>query len=357
MKFTDFSKKLISWYQRNYRTLPWRESSDPYFIWLSEIILQQTRVNQGLPYYEKFVSSFPTINDLAVADENRVLRLWQGLGYYSRARNLLKCARIVVKEHDGLFPNNYTDLLKLPGIGKYTAAAIASIAYKQPVAVVDGNVYRVLSRVFGLDKDISESSALEYFKKLSEELISEEHPDLYNQALMEHGATICLPVNPKCDICIFRNECYAFETKSQERLPVKTKKVKVRERRFFYVLFYNDNGCLMKKRNTKDIWAEMYDLLWIETADFENHLNLSEKIDPNILNESREIYFSPVIKHALSHQRLETSFVKVFLDVLPESLTLHDQRLSYFSWSEVTNLPKPVLVNNYLLKQSFIDQL
>jgi A/G-specific adenine glycosylase len=356
LKFQEFSEKLISWYKGNYRPLPWRNIRDPYKIWLSEIILQQTRVAQGLPYYKKFVEKYPSIHALASADEQEILRLWQGLGYYSRARNLLKCARQIVNSYNGKFPGSYCELLKLPGVGKYTAAAIASFAFGEKVAVVDGNVYRVLSRLFGIDKDISGSSAHEHFKNLSEQLIPEDQPGLYNQALMEYGATVCSPGLPECTPCIFNSLCYAYENKAQLNFPVKSKKVKVRDRRFFYVLMYNSSGCLMKQRTSKDIWAGMYDLLWIDTQNLEDISAISEDGDiNNIMNDAEEIYNSASMKHILSHQRLETSFINIYVDKLPEAVIVKDQQLIFYSWETIASLPKPVLVNNYFKKRSFIS--
>lgn len=355
MKFQDFSEKLICWYKGNYRPLPWRDIRDPYKIWLSEIILQQTRVSQGLPYYGKFIKKYPSVYALASADEQEVLRLWQGLGYYSRARNLHKCSRQIVNNYNGRFPDNYSELLKLPGIGKYTAAAIASFSFGEKVAVVDGNVYRVLSRLFGIDKDISGSKAHEYFKDFSEQLIPGDQPDLFNQALMEFGATVCLPGLPDCTSCLFNSLCYAYENKLQLALPVKTKKVKVRKRKFFYVLLYNSNGCLMKKRKLDDIWAGMYDLLWIDTEDLEDFSSLSETEGVNnIVNDAQDIYHSATINHILSHQKLTTSFVNIYLEKLPEALMVKDQQLSFYSWEAINSLPKPVLVNNYLKECCFI---
>ena len=355
MKFNDFNEKLIYWYKGNYRSLPWRGIRDPYRIWLSEIILQQTRVNQGLPYYLKFIDKYPTINDLASASEQEVLRLWQGLGYYSRARNLMKAANKVTREYQGKFPDNYSELLKLPGIGKYTAAAIASFAFKEKVAVVDGNVYRVIARIFGVDMDISSSRAHEHFKGLSEQLIPDQNPDLYNQAIMELGATICTPRAPECHSCIFNSVCHAYEYGVQQNLPVKTGKVKVKDRKFYYLILYNNEGCLMKCRSQNDIWTGMYDFLWIDTANFDD-LNSITKMNglSNVLNDAGEIYNTTRIRHILSHQRLETGFVNIHIDQLPESLNVNGQQLTFFHWDDIPSLPKPVLVDNYLKSQSFI---
>lgn len=356
VKFQDFDKKLIHWYKSNYRRLPWRDTKDPYKIWLSEIILQQTRVAQGLPYYEKFIQNFPTIYDLAKAKDDDVLRVWQGLGYYSRARNLLKCARIVAFSMGGKFPESYEELKKLPGIGPYTAAALASFAFHKKVAVVDGNVFRVLSRVFGIKEDISKSATAEYFKDLSEKLMPEFEPDIYNQALMEFGATECLPKYPKCDLCTFSDMCYAFENKCPSMFPIKTSKIKTRNRRFFYVILHNNHGCLMKKRNSGDIWTDLYDFLWIDS---QNSHDLTEIIEDknlqHLVQEPLEIYQTDTVKHFLSHQKLEASFVHISMDLLPKNFNYKDQNMKFYSWDEVIKLPKPVLVNNYLIKMNLIN--
>src|SRR6185369_7763226 len=222
MRKDFFSSMIIDWYHANHRNLPWRATIDPYKIWLSEVMLQQTRVAQGLPYYERFVCSFPTVFDLAMATEQNVLRLWQGLGYYSRARNLHRCAKEVVEKFNGHFPNSFNELSKLPGIGDYTAAAIASIAFRQPVAVVDGNVYRVLARVFGIEKDITSGEGKKHFFSFANELINKERPDLFNQAVMEFGALHCVPKKPKCGECIFSKSCEANQRNLQAVLPIKS---------------------------------------------------------------------------------------------------------------------------------------
>ena len=259
-----FANKLISWYQDNQRDLPWRHTRDPYKIWLSEVILQQTRVSQGLPYYQSFVAHFPEVFDLANATEQQVLRLWQGLGYYSRGRNLLKCARMVVEELDGKFPNNYMQLLELPGIGEYTAAAIASIAFKEAVPVVDGNVFRVVSRVLGISDDIAVASSRKVFFNYSKQLMMDAPPDLYNQAVMEFGALHCTPKQPKCDSCPLSLTCYAFQNSRQHQFPVKSKKVKVRNRDFYYLVIKSGASYLLNKRASGDIWQGLYDFYLIE---------------------------------------------------------------------------------------------
>ena len=225
----NFSNSLLLWYLQNKRDLPWRNTTNPYPIWLSEIMLQQTRVAQGLPYFLAFTEAFPTILDLAKADEEQVLKLWQGLGYYSRARNMHKTAQIIAFELGGNFPNNYNDLIKLKGIGEYTAAAIASFAFNEVVPAVDGNVFRVLSRYFNIDTDIASSGAKKEFTALAKELIPNDNPALFNQAIMEFGALQCVPKNPNCESCIFNSSCAALQKKKVAELPVKSKKVKDRK--------------------------------------------------------------------------------------------------------------------------------
>ena len=350
MKFRDFSKNLIDWYKRNYRPLPWRSTRDPYKIWLSEIILQQTRVVQGFPYYEKFISRYPTLKDLAQAPDDEVMRLWQGLGYYSRARNLLKCARKVVVEHNGRFPESYEDLKKLPGIGNYTAAAIASFAFKEKVAVVDGNVYRVLSRIFGLEQDISKSSSSAFFKNFSENYIPADEPDIYNQAIMEFGATHCVPRNPLCSTCIFTSYCFAFQHDRQDQFPVKSKKVKVRERSFYYLFLFNEKGGMLNQRGVKDIWAGLYDFLFVEAKSLQSLDELLEKVPElrNTLSTAVDVDMSGEVKHVLSHQKLKLKLITAQVHDLPEELLINGNRLKFYTWDEIDNLPKPILIANFL---------
>lgn len=341
-----FANQVIKWYEHHKRDLPWRHTKDPYKIWLSEIILQQTRVVQGMPYYENFVMQYPTVFDLAAASETEVLRLWQGLGYYSRARNLHTCAIMVVADYGGQFPDTYDELLKLKGIGKYTAAAIASFAFDRPNAVVDGNVYRVLSRVFGLEDDIASSQGAKVFEQKANELISHEQPASYNQGIMEFGAIQCTPANPACGLCPFSENCFAFNHSAQSRLPVKSKKIKVRSRYFNYVVFTDGEQFLMQARGAGDVWQGLYDF----------HLFESDKplITEELLGKLSEIGGNDIIlqdesgvyKHILTHQRIFAKFFKVqvadFSDVMRLTATLP------FSKEELMDLPKPKLILNYL---------
>ena len=252
----EFSKTLISWYLKNKRDLPWRNTIDPYKIWLSEIMLQQTRVAQGMPYYFKFIDTFPSVKNLADATEEDVLKLWQGLGYYSRARNLHATAKYISYELNGVFPNNYKDLKKLKGVGDYTASAIASICYKEPKAVLDGNVFRLLSRIYGIDLAINSSEGIKFFTNLSQELIDVKAPDTHNQAIMDFGAINCSPKKPLCESCVFSLGCIAYNSKLVSNLPVKIKKGVIKKRFFNYIIpLENSKYTILNKRLEKGIWA------------------------------------------------------------------------------------------------------
>ncbi|MBT3612637.1 MAG: A/G-specific adenine glycosylase, partial [Flavobacteriales bacterium] len=255
----NFSNKLIGWYQDNKRDLPWRNTVNPYHIWLSEIILQQTRVLQGTPCYLAFLKAFPTIEDLANAPEFKVLKMWQGLGYYSRARNLHQTAKYIVSEFNSVFPDNFKDLLTLKGVGDYTASAISSICFKESQAVVDGNVYRLLSRYFGKDTPIDASYALKEFKSLASDLMGNEDPGDFNQALMEFGALQCVPKNPVCSNCTFQNDCIAFNQNLISQLPFKKGKIKVTSKYFNYLVFVTPKKeTILTQRTAKGIWQQLY---------------------------------------------------------------------------------------------------
>jgi len=347
MRKEIFSKKIMDWYQANHRNLPWRKTTEPYKIWLSEIILQQTRVAQGLPYYERFVGAFPDVLDLAKAPVQKVLRLWQGLGYYTRARNLHRCAKLVVRDFEGHFPNSFEGLKKLPGIGPYTAAAIASIAFREPVGVVDGNVFRVLARIFGIDKDIASDAGKKYFFSLANELLDEAHPDIFNQAVMEFGALHCLPKNPKCDGCTFSKQCEANQKDLQSLLPVKHKKLKIRTRYFYYFIVRDKNKMLLKQRNGKDIWQGLYDFYLIETS---RRKKTAEVVKTDaILTKASILKESRVFRHLLSHQKLLVKFVELKLHSTKEmNLLARRSELKKFTKPEISNLPKPILIDRYL---------
>ena len=343
----DFSNSLLHWYLQNKRDLPWRNTTNPYPIWLSEIMLQQTRVAQGMPYFHAFMEAFPTVFDLAKADEEQVLKLWQGLGYYSRARNMHKTAQIIAFELNGNFPNNYTDLLKLKGVGEYTAAAIASFAFNEVVPVVDGNVFRVLARYFDVETDIASATAKKEFSNLAKELIPNDNPALFNQAIMEFGALQCVPKNPNCEICIFNSSCAALQKKKVSELPVKLKKTKVTNRFFNYLIFLdNYNNTIIKKRIDKGIWHNLYEFPVIESdeeLDFDLIVSKIEEKYSNLGIESVSKYNEVQIIHKLSHQKLHINFYKVdvMLEIVDE---IHLDTLK--------NYPFPIVIYNFIEKYS-----
>lgn len=347
----SFSNLLINWYNNNQRDLPWRDTSDPYKIWLSEIILQQTKVNQGLPYYNKFINEYPTVHDLANAKEDEVMRLWQGLGYYSRARNLHECAKSVVKDYKGKFPSNYEELLKLKGVGKYTAAAIASFAFGQVVPVVDGNVFRVLARYFGISDDISQPKTFNTFFNVAKELIPENQASTFNQAMMELGATICTPKKFECENCPLALDCHARIHHKQSELPVKKKKIKIRHRYLYYLIWKEGERLAMKKRGPKDIWQGLFDFDLIETKTPLTREDIYEKVNKQYeYNNAEVVEISEPIKHILSHQRLEAVFVELKSNNVS---ILSDNSLKYFTKQEIEELPKPRLIENYLTSKNF----
>lgn len=354
----DFSKKIVDWYLVNPRDLPWRKTKDPYRIWLSEVILQQTRVAQGLPYYMEFVRNFPNVKALAAASEDNVMRTWQGLGYYSRARNLHACAKVITSKYNGKFPKTQAELLALPGIGEYTAAAIASIAFGQPEAVVDGNVFRVLSRVFGIEDDISTSAGKKAFTIKAKELLDIDQPGIFNQAVMEFGALHCTPKSPNCTDCIFSAGCFAKKRQMQNLLPVKSKKVKVRTRYFTYFIITKGNKLAMKKRNGKDIWAGLYDFYLIEGK-------RTQRVEKMMKEDKALIQMEPYIniefksesfKHILTHQHIIARFVMLSMSPGFPAKKLYDALgVKLFTAPEIAFLPKPVLVSHFLTKKGILE--
>lgn len=340
----DFSKQLIKWYLQNKRDLPWRKTQNPYLIWLSEIILQQTRVAQGLPYYHSFTMAFPTVFDLANASEEQVLKLWQGLGYYSRARNLHQTAKFVAHDLKGVFPNKYESLLQLKGVGDYTAAAIASFSFGEAVPVVDGNVYRVLSRIFEVETDISNTAAKKEFQELAFELMPKNNPAIFNQAIMEFGALQCVPKSPNCDICVFNTKCLALKNNKVGALPVKTKKTKVVNRFFNYLIFEDEIAhTQIQKRSAKGIWHNLYEFPLLET---QSNISLDEVIQQTYEYYKDKFEIITVenlqgapINHKLSHQNLSIQFWKVKVKGL---LT------NGLSFSEVKKFPFPVVIFKFI---------
>ncbi|MFC4723115.1 A/G-specific adenine glycosylase [Geojedonia litorea] len=340
----NFSKTLTNWYSIYKRDLPWRNTKNPYNVWLSEIILQQTQINQGLPYYLAFIDEYPTVFDLANANETEVLKLWQGLGYYSRARNLHTTANFIVNEFDGKFPKTYKELLQLKGVGDYTASAIASICYDEPTAVVDGNVYRVLARFFGIDTPINSTRGIKEFKALATSLIDKKNPGDYNQAIMEFGARQCKPKNPDCTVCPLKGSCYALHHSKIETLPLKLKKTKVSTKYFNFLVFISaDKRTLFQKRTGNGIWKNLYQFPLVETKSeltpeqFKNSPKVASILKGIAFEFS--LYNTTDIVHKLSHQHLHTKFWIVEVNSLPEKGILY---------RDLQNYPTPVLINNFI---------
>jgi len=350
----DFGDRLLAWYARSKRSLPWRNIHDPYRIWLSEIILQQTRVNQGMAYYQRFLEAFPDVFTLARASVNEVYNLWQGLGYYNRADNLMKTAKIVATQYNGYFPEDFETLKTLPGIGDYTAAAIASLAFGKPHVVVDGNVYRVLSRIFGLETPINTGKGKKEFTALAQELMAGYPPAEFNQALMEFGALHCLPRQPGCGTCVFGDICFARSVGRQGDFPVKKKKPAVGQRIYYYfVMRLEQNGktfLYIRKRTDRDIWRNLYDFPSIETA-----TPLNEPLDSLAKAQKaglfKDVSFtvgtpSPVYRQQLTHLKVSAFFIPVFLQKpLPDETK---NSLSLVQLNQLSNFPVPRLIARYL---------
>ena len=343
-----FSKTLIHWYLQNKRDLPWRRTKNPYFVWLSEIILQQTKVAQGLSYYIKFTETFPTVASLANAEQETVLKMWQGLGYYSRARNLHHTAKIIDTQYNGKFPSTYNAIISLKGIGDYTASAIASICFNRPNAVVDGNVYRVLSRFFGVKTPINTSQGIKEFKALAQTLIDVSQPGNYNQAIMDFGAIQCKPKNPLCTTCPLADSCIGFQKNWVKELPVKDKKIKIKKRYFNYLVLKTKNHkTILKTRKRKDIWQGLYEFPLIESTKIITHKDLivSKQFTNLFLEETTITLFNKKeIVHKLSHQHLYTQFWII---------ETKQHAMATINWQEITSYPVPVLIANFLQQFPF----
>lgn len=341
------ARKLIKWYYEHRRDLPWRNTRDPYKIWLSEIILQQTRVAQGLPYYLKFEEAFPTVFDLAKAPEQKVMKLWQGLGYYSRARNLHAASKQIVKEHKGVFPTEYNDLKKLKGVGDYTAAAISSFCFNKPHAVVDGNVFRVLARLNAIETPINSSLGKKQFTELANRLLNKKDPGTFNQAIMEFGARHCVPVNPDCGACIFKNDCAAVATGTVKKFPVKAGKTKVSTRYFEYFFISEKNKTYIEKRGAGDIWQNLYQLPLLEFEQQTARAGVLKKFKKEVLKASNTNFevkkISALKTHQLSHQKIMARFWQINIEkqaILPKYRQIDLKNLKKY--------PFPVLIGNHL---------
>ncbi|MBI9061418.1 MAG: A/G-specific adenine glycosylase [Marinilabiliaceae bacterium] len=340
----DFNKRLLNWYHSNRRSLPWRQTIDPYRIWISEIILQQTQVKQGLNYYQRFINHFPNVEKLAKADEDEVLKLWQGLGYYSRARNLHTAAKSILKLHNGQFPNTYIEILKLKGIGPYTAAAISSFAFNLPHAVVDGNVYRFLSRLFGISIAIDSTPGKKHFHNLAQELLNQKNPASHNQAIMEMGALQCKPFSPSCIDCPFTDRCVAFSTGRVEDFPVKEKRTKQRHRYFSYFYMVENNKLVICKRQGNDIWRNLYELPLLESP---KQLPV-KSLKASLNTDHHTLQLIDEKKHILSHQIIHTRFYRT--STLPDS-TGNKEQWMRVPIQELKQYAFPQLIVNFLNEQ------
>ena len=339
----EFSNYLKSWYLQNKRDLPWRETKDPFKIWLSEIILQQTRVEQGLAYFLRFINAYPKVENLANAEEEEVLKLWQGLGYYSRARNLHFSAQYIMEHFNGKFPSTYNEIIQLKGVSDYTASAIASICYNEPTAVVDGNVYRVLARYFGIYTAINSTKGIKEFKSLAQELLLKEDPGTFNQAIMEYGARMCTPQSPDCESCGLKNSCYAYLEGEVKSLPYKEKKIKIKKRYFNYLVIHTKDDCTELEKRTNGIWTGLYQFPLIETSKEINHNELIEHSEfhyrfRKVATHIKELPTSEK-PHKLSHQHIFSKFWLVEADKYPHAT---------ISWKEVFDFPVPILIDNFL---------
>jgi A/G-specific adenine glycosylase len=344
----NISKNLIIWYSQFKRDLPWRNTSDPYLIWVSEIILQQTRVDQGISYYFNFIKTFPNIKSLAQANIDEVLNVWQGLGYYSRARNMYHTANVIVNSLNSKFPENFIELKKLKGIGDYTAAAIASFPFKEPIPAVDGNVFRVLSRLYGIFESTQSSNGKKTFYNKALDLIDKKQPDVFNQAIMEFGALQCTPTNPNCNLCIFKSICFAYNRGLISELPLKKQKIKKRERYFYFLhLIYKDTF-FIEKRTSQDIWKLLHQFPLIESDseisidEIVNHKlwykifkNINPKINSNIVKK----------KHVLSHQIIHANFLKI---EVPNTNEFIDKNLINIHLEDLNKYSIPRLIDRYL---------
>ena len=339
----NFSLVLIKWYNLNKRNLPWRNTVDPYKIWISEIILQQTRVEQGLPYYNKFILNFPNIIKLSQAKEDKVLKLWQGLGYYSRARNLHFTSKYITEKLNGEFPKNYDGLIKLKGVGKYTASAISSFAYNEKKAVLDGNVFRVLSRYFGVFDPIDSTLGLKLFEEISFKNLPIKNIDTYNQSIMEFGALQCKPSSPNCELCPLNFNCWAFLNNEISSLPVKNKKIIKKERFFNFIVLANEKFVFIEKRIKNDIWKNLYQFPLFEDSDL-NFKPAKDLVKNGVLLKKTKI------KHILTHQRLNVVFWHYNVNKLEKN-----KKYKTIEIKKIDQYPVPKIVENYIAENLRID--
>lgn len=336
----NFSSILLNWYAINKRDLPWRNIDNPYVIWVAEVVFQQTRIDQGLPYFVRFMDKFPTVEILAKASEAEVLKMWQGLGYYSRARNLHFSAKYVVNDLQGIFPNSYSELLKLKGVGPYIAAEVASVCFDEVVAAVDGNVQRVIARFFGIKDPVNSPSGEKQIRALANEHIDAKVPGDFNQALMDFGSSVCKPKSPLCETCVFNESCWAFRNQMQKTLPVKIKKVKVKKRFFNFLLYVSGNKLAVVKRKSGDVWQGLFQPMLVETTE---EVEIIGKLDLSGFLFSRSI-------RQLSHQKLFLSFWVVESDTKFED---HNSEIEWHSYEELFQLPVPKSIEELFSSNDF----
>jgi A/G-specific adenine glycosylase len=347
-----FTQQLLQWHHdENTRCLPWKSEKAPYKIWLSEIILQQTRAEQGLPYYLRFTESFPTIKDLSLAKDEDVFRLWQGLGYYNRCKNLLATARFIADELDGNFPNSYEAILQLKGVGPYTAAAIASFAYDLPHAVVDGNVYRVLSRYFSIETPYDSTEGKQQFQTLAQELLDKKQSAAYNQAIMDLGATVCTPAAPACQQCPLHENCNALQHDLVQMLPVKSKKIITKKRFFHYLLLLSEDERLwISKRMGKDIWQNLFQPFLIEHHSSLDVAELRLLVPSSLLKQGDTLVYEGVQKQRLTHQFIETKF---FSTTVKRDTKIEGAEGEWVKLNELKKFPFPKTIVSFLEKKLY----
>lgn len=346
---TVFCDLLLKWDKKsNHRPMPWKGEKDPYKIWLSEIILQQTRVEQGWAYYERFVKQYPTVNTLAAAKDEQVFKLWEGLGYYNRCRNLLFTARHIVKKLKSVFPTNYESLLQLKGIGPYTAAAIASFAYNQPHAVVDGNVFRVFARYYGIHTPTDTKEGLKIFNAIANENLSKKQAGIYNQALMDFGATVCKPMSPLCSTCILQKKCVAFDKNQVGQLPVKIKLIQKKKRYFDYFCFELNGKWMIQKRADGDIWAGLFQFYLVEHDKIipPTDAYVKELLTNQLLIDTKHVKIekpTKVYQQQLTHQLLAIRFFKIQLKTLPKAF----EKALWVNKASFKKYPFPKSINSF----------
>ena len=343
-----FSETILKWNQfENKRSMPWKGEKDPYKIWVSEIILQQTRVQQGLEYYERFIKACPDVKSLATAPEQKIYKLWEGLGYYSRCRNLIASAKFINEKLNGVFPERYKDILSLKGIGEYTASAIASFAFNQPYAVLDGNVFRVLSRFFGLHTPVDSTSGKKIFSALAKELIDTGNPSFYNQGIMDFGAVVCKPALPLCNICPLQKKCVAYNNNQINILPVKEKSIRKRERFFNYLVVEQNHKIYVNQRTDKDIWQNLYEFILIETDELiseKEFLKAKRFTSLFKVNNYKVTKISKLYRQKLTHQTITGRFYHITIKTAKAPLKMYQLT----SAKELSLLPFPKFITSYL---------